>query len=52
MTLLLNIVFAVIAYLIADNLFAKAKVEQPIRVILAVLVALLVFFANIAERVF
>lgn len=49
MILILNFIFAVVGYLLADYLLYKARADQPIRVILAVLAAVAVFICNFAR---
>lgn len=51
MHLLLNIVFAILAGVLADWLFARLGLTDPIKVVLAVLVGIVIFFANLAAYV-
>jgi hypothetical protein len=46
MTLLLNLIIAIVAGFIADYILGRVGVADPIKVVLAVLVAIVVFLAN------
>ena len=51
MILLLNLAFGLLAGWLTDYLLGRAGVDQPIRVIIAVIVGIVVFFANLAAQV-
>lgn len=51
MILLLNIVFGLLAGWLTDYVLGRAGVDAPIRVFAAVVVGLIVFFANLAAQV-
>jgi hypothetical protein len=50
MELILNLLFAVLGFVAADYVLGQLNVPQPLRVCCALLVAILVFLANLASR--
>lgn len=51
MVLLLNIVLGLLAGVLADYLLGRAGVSDPVKLIVAVLVGVVVFLANLAAQV-
>lgn len=51
MIFLLNIVFGLLAGWLTDYVLGRAGVDSPIRVIIAVVVGIVVFLANLAAQV-
>lgn len=51
MILLLNIAFGLLAGWLTDYVLARAGVDNPIRVVVAVIVGIVVFAANLAAQV-
>lgn len=51
MVLLLNIAFGLLAGWLADYIMGRARVDNPIRVIIAVIVGVIVFAANLAAQI-
>lgn len=54
MILILNLLIAFIAYLIADMLLENITILKPYKIqraVLALLFAVIVFFANLADRI-
>lgn len=50
MHLVLNLLIALIAGFLTDFVLGRAGVPDPLKVVIAVLVALLVFFADLASQ--
>ena len=51
MIFLLNLLFAFLAGMLANYLLATTGVSDPIKIILAIIVGFVVFFANLAAQV-
>lgn len=50
MEFLLNLILGIVAGFLADFILGRMKVTDPIKVILAVLIGIVVFLADLAER--
>jgi hypothetical protein len=50
MHLLLNLILAVLAFILTDFVLARMNVGDPVKVLVAVLVAIVVFFADLASN--
>lgn len=51
MIFLLNVVFAVLAFLASDHLLRRGGVSSPVSVVLSVIIGVVVYFCNFANLV-
>lgn len=51
MNFILNLIIAIIVGFLADAIMARCGVTDPVKVLLAVLLGILVFFMNIAVSI-
>ena len=51
MVLILNLIFGILAFLLAEYILGRVKVSDPLKVVLALLVGLVVFLANLGSQV-